>query len=87
VIIGCIYVAELTIMGLWRTYYALENRKRNKAQAAAGISEEERVRLGAINAELGMTDRCECFHYTFATRWDGKLMINSEPSFPLPALR
>jgi hypothetical protein len=44
-------------MILWRSYYALENRKRNKAQAAAGISEEERLRLGAINAELGMTDR------------------------------
>jgi ACS family allantoate permease-like MFS transporter len=44
-------------MALWRTYYALENKKRNKAQEAAGISEEERVRLGAINAELGMTDR------------------------------
>jgi hypothetical protein len=44
-------------MATWRTYYALENRKRNKAQEAAGISEEERLRLGAINAELGMTDR------------------------------
>jgi ACS family allantoate permease-like MFS transporter len=44
-------------MAIWRTYYALENRKRNKAQAAAGITEEERLRLGAINAELGMTDR------------------------------
>jgi ACS family allantoate permease-like MFS transporter len=64
VIIGCIYVAELTIMALWRTYYVLENRKRNKAQAAAGISEEERVRLGAINAELGITDRSEFFFTT-----------------------
>jgi ACS family allantoate permease-like MFS transporter len=41
----------------WRTYYVIENRKRNKAQVAAGISEEERMRLGALNAELGMTDR------------------------------
>jgi ACS family allantoate permease-like MFS transporter len=48
-------------MAAWRTYYALENRKRNKAQAAAGISEEERLRLGAINAELGMTDRSKSF--------------------------
>jgi ACS family allantoate permease-like MFS transporter len=46
-------------MAAWRTYYAMENRKRNKAQVAAGISEEERLRLGAINAELGMTDRSE----------------------------
>jgi ACS family allantoate permease-like MFS transporter len=45
----------------WRTYYTLENRNRNKAQAAAGITEEERIRLGAINAELGMTDRSELF--------------------------
>ena len=56
-IIGCLYVAELTIMAAWRTYYAFENRKRNKLQAATGISEEERLVLGAINAELGMTDR------------------------------
>jgi ACS family allantoate permease-like MFS transporter len=56
-IIGCLYVAELTIMVAWRTYYTLENRKRNKAQAEAGITEAERVRLGAINAEIGMTDR------------------------------
>lgn len=58
-IISCLYVAELVIMAAWRTYYALENRKRNKAQVAAGIDEEERLRLGAINAELGMTDRSE----------------------------
>jgi MFS transporter, ACS family, allantoate permease len=60
VIIGCLYVAELVIMLAWRTHYAFDNRRRNKAQAAAGISEEERLRLGAINAELGMTDRSEC---------------------------
>jgi ACS family allantoate permease-like MFS transporter len=46
-------------MAAWRVYYTIQNRKRNKAQAAAGISEEERLRLGAINAELGMTDRSE----------------------------
>jgi ACS family allantoate permease-like MFS transporter len=56
-IISCLYALELTIMLAWRTYYVIENRKRNKAQAAAGISEEERLRLGGINAELGMTDR------------------------------
>jgi hypothetical protein len=69
-------------MTAWRTYYALENRKRNKAQAAAGISEEERLRLGAINAELGMTDRskfpCEVINPLLTTC--------SEPSFPLRAL-
>jgi hypothetical protein len=48
------------MMAAWRTYYALENRKRNKAQETTGISEEERVRLGAINAELGWTDRSKC---------------------------
>jgi ACS family allantoate permease-like MFS transporter len=41
----------------WRTYYVIENGKRNRAQVAEGISEEERVRLGALNAELGMTDK------------------------------
>jgi ACS family allantoate permease-like MFS transporter len=58
-------------MALWRTYYALENRKRSKAQEAAGISEEERVRLGAINAELGMTDRSKSFVFRFRdlTKW------------------
>jgi hypothetical protein len=57
-------------MAAWRTYYALENRKRNKTQADAGISEGERVRLGAINAELGMTDRSE-FISSFFPRHDG----------------
>jgi ACS family allantoate permease-like MFS transporter len=57
IIISCLYALELIIMIAWRTYYALENRRRNKVQVAAGISEEERLRLGALNAELGMTDR------------------------------
>jgi ACS family allantoate permease-like MFS transporter len=56
-------------MAVWRTYYTLENRKRNKAQAEAGISEEERVRLGAINAELGMTDRSK--PPSFSSQLDG----------------
>lgn len=61
VIISCLYVAELSIMIAWRTYYTLENKKRNKAQAAAGINEEDRLRLGAVIAELGKTDRSEPF--------------------------
>lgn len=56
-IISCLYVAELSIMIAWRTYYSLENRKRNKTQAAAGLSEEQRLKLGAILAELGKTDQ------------------------------
>ena len=66
-IVSCLYVLELTIMISWRTYYALENRRRNKVQAAAGISEDKRLRLGGLNAELGMTDRCKssfCFSYS-----------------------
>jgi ACS family allantoate permease-like MFS transporter len=59
VIVSCFDALELLIMITWRTYYVLENRKRNKSQKAAGISEEERLRLGAINAELGQTDRSE----------------------------
>jgi hypothetical protein len=39
--------------------YALENRKRNKMQAVAGLSEEQRLRLGAVMAKLGKTDRSE----------------------------
>jgi hypothetical protein len=49
----------------WRTYYVVENSKRNKVQAAESISEEERVRLGALNAELGMTDKSKFLRLLF----------------------
>jgi hypothetical protein len=71
-------------MAIWRTYYALENRKRNKAQAAAGITEEERLRLGAINAELGMTDRSKSLPFSFKLEETNVLTdFDSESSFPL----
>ncbi|KAM0751761.1 MFS general substrate transporter [Meredithblackwellia eburnea MCA 4105] len=51
------YAVELALMVLWRVYYAVENRRRDRAAEAAGITKEERERLGTINAEMGMTDR------------------------------
>ena len=43
-------------MAVWRYYYVWENRRRDRAAEAAGISPEERERLGMINAENDMTD-------------------------------
>ena len=44
------------LVAVWRYYYVWENRRRDKAAEAAGISPEERERLGMINAENDMTD-------------------------------
>lgn len=60
-------------MVAWRTYYVLENRKRNNAQAAAGISEEERLRQGTINAELGQTDRSKSISRFFFAKQNANL--------------
>lgn len=39
---------------------AYENRKRDRQQLAAGISDEQRLKEGELNAERGLTDRREC---------------------------
>ena len=61
IIVSCLYALELILMISWRTYYVLENKRRNKVQEAEGIDDETRLRLGALNAELGMTDKSEWF--------------------------
>lgn len=66
----------------WRTYYTLENRKRNRAQISAGISEEERVRLGSVNAEQGMTDRSEyCIILVTWLYWANQHSLLANPHF------
>ncbi|KAL1709121.1 major facilitator superfamily domain-containing protein [Schizophyllum commune] len=53
---GVLYCVQFVLMFLWRYYYVWENRRRDRAAEAAGISPEERERLGMINAENDMTD-------------------------------
>lgn len=40
----------------WRTYYVLQNKKRARVAEKEGVTEEQRVQLGAINGEQDMTD-------------------------------
>ncbi|KAJ1328156.1 MFS transporter ACS family allantoate permease [Microdochium nivale] len=58
---GVLYCVEFTCIGLWRFYYVWENKRRAKIIAERGISEEEVVRLGKLNAEADMTDRENIF--------------------------
>ncbi|KAH8895550.1 MFS general substrate transporter [Thozetella sp. PMI_491] len=54
---GVLYCVEFISMGLWRTYYVWENRRRAKIIAEQGHHPEEIERLGRLNAESDMTDR------------------------------
>ncbi|TRM62730.1 hypothetical protein BD626DRAFT_569865 [Schizophyllum amplum] len=51
-----LYGAQIVGLLLWRFYYVWQNGKREKAAKMAGISEQDRLRLGAINGEQDMTD-------------------------------
>lgn len=39
---------EFVILGAWWMYYLYENRRRDRAQIAAGVSDEERIRLSKV---------------------------------------
>ncbi|KAI5825314.1 MFS general substrate transporter [Schizophyllum commune Tattone D] len=51
-----LYGAQIVGLLLWRCYYVWQNGRRDAAARAAGISEDERRRLGALNGEQDMTD-------------------------------
>ena len=40
----------------WRSILVLRNRRRDRAQATDGLTNEERERLGKINGEKDLTD-------------------------------
>lgn len=54
--LSLVFIIESSISFIYLVDF-FENRRRNRVQASKGISEEERERLGKINAEIGMTDR------------------------------
>ncbi|KXJ90351.1 major facilitator superfamily domain-containing protein [Microdochium bolleyi] len=58
---GVLYCVEFTCIACWRFYYVWENKRRAKIIAERGISEEEALRLGKLNAEADMTDRENIF--------------------------
>ncbi|RDW84269.1 hypothetical protein BP6252_01859 [Coleophoma cylindrospora] len=47
---------EFVLMGLWRTYYMWQNKRRERFIAQLGATAEEHVRQGYLNAEADMTD-------------------------------
>ncbi|KAL1664346.1 major facilitator superfamily domain-containing protein [Schizophyllum commune] len=57
-VIGCCicFGLELLIIAAWRTILVLRNRRRDRAQATDGLTNEERERLGKINGEKDLTD-------------------------------
>ncbi|KAK7227900.1 hypothetical protein V2G26_000070 [Clonostachys chloroleuca] len=59
-----LYGVEFCSMASWRFYYIWENRRRAKIIQQQGISEEESLRLGKVNAEADMTDR-ENIHFKY----------------------
>ncbi|VDB89939.1 unnamed protein product [Peniophora sp. CBMAI 1063] len=65
--VGCstCFALECLVILTWRTIYVLRNRRRERAAAAAGITEEERVAQGKLNGELDKTDfENQHFRYT-----------------------
>ncbi|KAL1758284.1 major facilitator superfamily domain-containing protein [Schizophyllum commune] len=59
-----LYGAQIVGLLLWRCYYVWQNGRRDAAARAAGISEDERRRLGALNGEQDMTDT-ENIHFRY----------------------
>ncbi|EIM84644.1 MFS general substrate transporter [Stereum hirsutum FP-91666 SS1] len=57
-LIACAVLAfvQFWMLLAWRTYYVLQNKKRERVAEKEGITEEQRVQLGAINGEQDMTD-------------------------------
>ena len=51
-----LYTPFIDHAAVWRCYYVWQNGRRDAAARAAGISEDERRRLGALNGEQDMTD-------------------------------
>jgi hypothetical protein len=47
---------QFVLIIAWRLYYVWQNRRRDRAAAASGISLEEQERLGQEMGERNMTD-------------------------------
>jgi len=48
--------AEFVCICSWRYYYVWQNRKRDKAAEASGVSKEEQERIGREMGERNVTD-------------------------------
>lgn len=57
-VVGCVvcFGLEIIIIATWRTILVLRNRRRDRAQAKDGLTDEERIRQGKINGEKDLTD-------------------------------
>ncbi|KAL7411516.1 CNF01220-like protein [Mrakia frigida] len=64
-ITSAFYAVEFLVLGGWWAYYVYENKRRDRAAAAAGISAEDRLRLSKIAGALDQTDiQNQHFRYT-----------------------
>lgn len=64
---GCavVYGIEFTLMILWRSWYWLQNKRREKQIQEMGLSEEECRRMGMVAAEEDLTD-WENVHFRYS---------------------
>ncbi|KAJ6632477.1 hypothetical protein B0H10DRAFT_1977471 [Mycena sp. CBHHK59/15] len=65
--IGCsiCFGLEFMLIISWRYYYVWQNKRRDRAAAASGMSEEEQEAIGREMGELNVTDlKNPHFRYT-----------------------
>lgn len=66
VILAVMFALEFALVGGWRLYYVRKNDSRKFLLDTAGISEEDRVRLGSLEGETDATDLDNpYFHYDY----------------------
>ncbi|EIM91216.1 MFS general substrate transporter [Stereum hirsutum FP-91666 SS1] len=56
IILAIMFALEFVLMGVWRVYYVMKNKRRATKLDARGVSPEERVRLGSLMGETDATD-------------------------------
>lgn len=84
--IGCAVClgAQFVLITVWRLYYVWQNKRRDRAAEASGISKEEQERLGRELGEQNVTDlQNPHFRYTLWEFWcrAGYLTLDGNMSY------
>ncbi|RAH85568.1 major facilitator superfamily transporter [Aspergillus japonicus CBS 114.51] len=65
VVCSVMYALEIVLMGAWRSYYIWQNTRRDRLVAEMGLTKEQSLHLGRLNAEEDMTD-WENVHFRYS---------------------
>ncbi|PYI25165.1 hypothetical protein BP00DRAFT_499705 [Aspergillus indologenus CBS 114.80] len=65
VVCAVMYALEIVLMGTWRSYYIWQNARRDRLVAEMGLTKEQSLHLGRLNAEEDMTD-WENVHFRYS---------------------